>query len=55
MDKFLGDIGNALNALNTSDLWGYIKSIIAKLEALFEELGETEVLGIFKKIFPEAE
>lgn len=54
MKDFLDKIGTALNDLNTSDLWGYIKNIIGKLKELLKELGEGEAVGIFDKIFPEA-
>ena len=52
---FIKKIGDFFNGLNDSDLWGYIKSIISKLQALLKGYGEDEVVADLDAIFPEAE
>lgn len=52
---FIKKIGDFFNGLNDSDLWGYIKNIIAKLKKLLGILGEDEAGQIVEEIFPEAE
>ena len=51
---FVKKIGDIFNGLNESDLWGYIKSVIAKLKALLASFGEDEAGEIIDDIFPEA-
>lgn len=51
MKDFLDKIGAALNDLNTSDLWGYIKNIVAKLVALLKLEKEEEAAKIVEDIF----
>lgn len=52
---FIKKIGDFFNGLNESDLWGYIKNIIAKLKKLLGILGEEEAEKIVGEVFPEAE
>ena len=52
---FIKKIGDFFNGLNDSDLWGYIKNIIAKLKKLLAGYGEDEVVKDLDAIFPEAE
>ncbi len=52
---FIKKIGDFFNGLNDSDLWGYIKNIVAKLKKLLGLLGEKEAEDIVGEIFPEAE
>ena len=52
---FVKKIGEIFDGLNESTLWGYIKSVIAKLKTLMGEVyGEKEVADILDAIFPEA-
>ena len=51
MKDFLDKIGAALNDLNTSDLWGYIKNIVNKLIALLKLEKEEETAAIIEDIF----
>ena len=51
MKDFLDKIGAALNDLNNSDLWGYIKNIVNKLIALLKLEKEEETAEIIADIF----
>ena len=46
MDKFLEKVGAALDALNGSTLWAYLKSVLNKITALLGFYGEDEAATI---------
>ena len=51
MQEFLDKIGAALDALNASTLWSYIKSVVAKLKELLKLEGEEEASDLVDIIF----
>lgn len=50
MDKFLEKVGAALDSLNASTLWSYIKNVLDKIGALLGFYGEDEAGNIISII-----